>query len=128
MPTNFTATPERIRRIRRESEFARFSDPAVLASRPDAHDGYDQVRESFFDSAADAQAMIEELATELSQVRRHEAAETDQPIRLGDDISLTPVLPKARMVDRSTGLNRVMVIKGLAIDFQADRNSIETIG
>lgn len=124
-----TATPERIRRIRRESEFARFSDPAVLVSYPRAQDGFEDVRESFFDNVADAQVLVNELATILCTApRRHEAAELSDLVKLGDEIPLTPTVPRARMVDKLSQLDRTMPIKGFSVDFQTERNSVEAIG
>jgi hypothetical protein len=124
-----TADPDRIRRIRREYEYARFSDSGVLAAYPNAQDGFQQVRESYFSDTADAQILIDELASVIgTEPRRHEAAETDSPLDLGSSIPLTPTLPQAHMVDRRTALDRNMVIKGLAVDRHTDRNSIETVG
>lgn len=129
MPANYIATPARIRRIRREAEFARVVDPAVLAMRPDANDGFGAVRESFFDFVADAQVLLDELADNaLGHVRANEAAETDTPIMLGDDVPMTPALPQTHMKDRRAKFDRVMIIKGLAVDHNSQRNSVEAIG
>lgn len=129
MPANYIATPARIRRIKRESEFARVVAPGILAVRPDANDGFTSVRESFFDYAADAQVLLEELHDgALGFSRANEAAETDTPILLGDDVPMVPALPQAHMIDRRANFDRAMIIKGLAVDHNSQRNSVETIG
>jgi hypothetical protein len=123
-----TATPDRIRRSIREAEYARVSDPAVLIARPAAQDGFANVREGFFDNVADAQILMDELAGELMQNRYREAIETDTPFRLGQDLPLTPEIPRVLAIDQSTGFAQLMFIKGVSIDLGSDRNSIEVIG
>lgn len=123
-----TADPDRIRRIRREAVYARYSDPAILADFPTAQDGYDQVRESFCSNVDDAQFFVDELAANVAVTRGHEAAETDTPLSIGRDVPIEPALPRARMVDRSVELDAEQTVKALSVDFHTDRNSIETIG
>lgn len=123
-----TALPARIRRVIRDCEFARVSNGSVLVQRPAANDGFASVREGFFDSAADAQVLLNELATQLIADRRREAIETDSPFQLGAGVDLTPAIPTARCIDKSNGFDRVMTIKGVAIDLGTDRNSIEVVG
>lgn len=123
-----TADPARIRRIRREAVYARFSDPAILAAHPTAQDGFDQVRESFCDDVDDAQFFIDELADNIAVPRGHEAAEADTPLSIGKDVPIEPALPRARMVDKSIALDAEQTVKALSVDFHTDRNSIETIG
>lgn len=126
---NFIAEPARIRRLRREAEFARFVDPAVLVTSPQAQDGFQDVRESFFSVVADAQFFLDELADNaLALVRKNEAAETAEPLRLGTDVPLEPVLPQVQMKDRLAGLDRAMIAKGISIDHHTQRNSVETTG
>lgn len=123
-----TATPARIRRVRREAEYARVSNITLLAQRPSAQDGYSQVREGFWDVVADAQVLLDEAATVLMVDRRRCAVETDTPFRLGQTLALTPALPKARVIDKRQGLDRTMMIRGVAIDLGLDRNAIELVG
>lgn len=123
----YTATPARIRRVIREAEFARVSNGAVLIARPSANDGFAQVREGFFDSTADAQILLNELAAVVSVDRVREAIETDTPFQLGTTLVLTPAIPKARIIDPSNGLDKTGLIKGVAVDLATDRNSIEVL-
>lgn len=123
-----TATPARIRLCVREAEYATASDAAVLAARPDANDGYEAVIESFFDTVGDAQVMLNERFAFLKAVRTHEAAEADTPLTPGYGIAVAPVVPKARMVDQSRGIDVTIPIRGLAVDMEGDRNSIEADG
>jgi hypothetical protein len=123
-----TATSARIRRSIRENEYARATDIAVLAQRPDANDGYTREREGFCDTAADAQILLNELVGILMVDRFREAVETASPFKLGSTLPLTPTLPRARLVDKTTGFDRTMIIKGVAIDLGLDRNAIEVLG
>lgn len=124
----YTATPARIRRSIRAAEFARFTDNAVLARRPDAKDGYASVRETFWDDTDDAQVMVNELAAVLGAERMHEAFETSAQLDLGGSIALTPQLPRFRMLDRSRELDRVMTLKGMAKDLGSSRVALEVVG
>lgn len=125
-----TAKVERIRRCVRDSEYAVAQNLVILAARPDAKPaGEDEFTiDSMFDSAAHAQALLSEKFAILSSDRRNEAAESDAPLGIGTGIAVTPLLPRARMIDAERSVDRVMVIKGLAVDRQAERNSIEAVG
>jgi hypothetical protein len=127
MPTG-TADPDRIRRIRRESVFARVSDPSVLATYPSAKDGFAAVRESLFDNVADAQALLTELSGALCVSRGSEALESDTPLGIGSDIDIVPTLPKAHLTDRTIGLDSIQIVKSVAVDYHTERNAIATIG
>lgn len=127
MPT-VTATPARIARSVRESEFARSSNSTVLVNNPDADDGYASPRESFFDATADAQVLLDETANILMSPRYHIGVETDTPFKIGSTIALWPSIPRARVVDRDIELDKTMLIKAVAIDLHVDRNSIELVG
>ena len=125
-----TATVERIRRCIRDSEYGIAQNLVVLAARPDAKPTGDDefTLDSFFDLTAHAQAMTNEKFAIISSDRRNEAGECDVPLGIGTGIPVAPVLPQARMIDTSRALDRVMLIKGLAVDRQSERNSIEVVG
>ena len=123
-----TATPARIRRSMRPVEYARVSNATILANRPEAQDGYAKVIESFFDSVADAQVLLNERAVVLQADRSHEAIETVEAYRIGVNLTVVPNLPRARAIDQTNGFDKTMLIKGLAIDLGTDRNSLEVIG
>jgi hypothetical protein len=125
-----TATPSRISRCSRDYSYATASNPAVLAARPDAkpQGGDEFTIDSFFDNVADAQVMLDEKFAVLASSRRNEAAETAVPLRVGTDIAIAPVLPKARMIDANRGVDAVLIIKGLSVDTHTERNSIEAVG
>ena len=125
-----TATTARIRRCIRDSEYAVAQDPLMRADRPDAKPvGEDDFTiDSFFDETSHAQALLEEKFSVLSSSRRNEAAESADPLRIGTDIQVAPSLPFARMVDRSRGLDATLMIKGLSVNTQTERNSSEASG
>lgn len=123
-----TATPARIRRVRREAEYARSTQPAVLTARPNAKDGYANPMEGFFDTVAQAQLMLTERANVLMADRKREAVETTEPFRLGSTLPLTPSLPRVRLIDQQTEFDRTMMVRGVAIDLAVDRNAIEVVG
>lgn len=124
----YIADPDRIAIVRRESEFATFSAPAIQDLFPTAQDGFDRVREGFWDSVDDAQVLTNELAGIVCVPRRHDGVETDEPLRLGDDVPLVPKIPHVRLIDFTVRLDRTMPITGLSIDLHQDRNSIEAVG
>lgn len=125
-----TATPERIRRCNRDVAYAVAQDPTILAARPDAKpSGADNfTMDSFFDNVVHAQVMLNEKFGWLSGERRHEAAECAEPLHIGTDVSVTPTLPRVRMVDETSNLNRAMIVTGIAVDLETERNAIEAQG
>lgn len=125
-----TATPARIRRCNRASEFAFAQSTAVQTSRPDAKPIGDDTftRESFFDSAADAQKLEDEAFAIRSANRISQAVETAAVMDIGGSIPIAPRLPRVRLIDKASGLDRTLIISGLADDRNAERNSIEAIG
>ena len=123
-----TATPARIRRSVREFEYARVSNSAILIQNPDAVDGYQNVRRTFFDDVDDAQVLLTELSNVIMAHRIHVGVESEVPMGIGTTIAVTPVLPRARVVDRSSDLDKTCMIKGVAIDLHTGRNSVEVVG
>jgi hypothetical protein len=106
-------------------------NPAVIAARPDARPaGRDDnfVVDSFFDKTQHAQVLLNERFAILSSIRLNEAAEAQEQLGVGTQIEVAPLLPRARMIDKSRGIDRSMLMKGLAVDWQVDRNSVEAVG
>ena len=123
-----TATPARISRVIRDYAYATTKNPAVKALRSDAIDGYDSPLDTYLSKTSQAQFFANERANVLQSFRRHEAAETENPMGIGTDIQVVPALPKARMVDPTSNLDRAMTITAIAIDHGTGRNSIEARG
>lgn len=122
------ATPARIARVLREYAYATIENQSVKDARPDAVDGYNQVQDTYVSRQSQAQIFAEERAAVLQTYRRHEAIETENPMGIGTDIQVVPALPKARVVDKSSLLDRPMTIVAIAIDHGTGRNSIEVRG
>lgn len=123
-----TATPARISRVIRDYAYATTESQAVKDLRRDAVDGYDTPLDTYLSKTTQAQFFANERAAVLQSFRRHEAAETEKPMGIGTDIQVVPALPKARMVDQSSNLDRAMTITAIAIDHGSGRNSIEARG
>lgn len=122
------ATPGRIARVIRDYAYATTQNETVKALRPDAVDGYSSPLDTYISNPDQAQMFANERAAVLQSFRRHEAAETERPMGIGTDIQVVPALPKARMVDPSSNLDRTMTITAIAIDHGTGRNSIEARG
>jgi hypothetical protein len=106
-------------------------NPAILAARPDARPaGRDDsfVVDSFFDRTQHAQVLLNERFAILSSNRLNEAAEAQDQLGIGTQIDVAPLLPHVRMIDKSRGIDRSMLLKGVAVDWQVDRNSVEAVG
>lgn len=122
------ALPARIARVIRDYAYATTQNDTVKTLRPDAVDGFSSPQETFLSNADHAQIFTNERAAILQAFRRHEAAETERPMGIGTDIQVVPALPKARMVDPASNLDRAMIITAIAIDHGTGRNSIEARG
>lgn len=123
-----TATTARIRLCSRDVEYATASDASVLAARPDAVDGSDDAMPSFFDVTADASVVLLERFAFQKLDRGVEQAEVDGMLSIGAGVPISPTVPLARMIDADRPLDATMLISGVAIDFNTDRNSIEADG
>ncbi|MES2903278.1 MAG: hypothetical protein V4696_03755 [Pseudomonadota bacterium] len=123
-----TATPARIRRSRRDAEYARVTNAGILTLNPIAADGFADVQETFFDSTDDAQVLLTEKSTYLMAHRVHLGIEAAASFGMGSAIAISPTLPKARVLDREAELDRNLMVKGMARDLHTDRDSLELIG
>jgi len=125
-----TATTARIRRVIRATEFAVAQAPGILAARPDAkpQGGDDYTIDSFFRSTSVAQALLTEKFNVLSSNRSSEAAEAAEPMSIGIDVPIVPVLPRVQMIDATRSINKPMTMKGIAVDMQVERNAVDTVG
>lgn len=107
------------------------TDPAVTAAIEaafsDAQDGGETEIEYFFDTEADAQAMLNELFAIKSQVNpTYIALETDSSLGLGTDIPIAPVVPTFTVTD-GVDLIGALRLRGYAFDSGTDRYSVELI-
>lgn len=108
------------------------ADPAVAeaiaAAHIDARSGEDREIEMFYDSAADAQAMLDERFSYLSKVNpAHIGIEVEEALDMGGAIALTPSVPTFQVVDSVLGVNVAARTRAYAHDMNTDRFSVEVL-
>jgi hypothetical protein len=102
------------------------SDSAIKTNHPEAEDQADQEIEMFFDTAADAQVLLDERFAILSQLLpEHEAAVVDESLALGSAILITPTVPCFRVIDEDREIDKVLRMRAYAYEAGADHFSIE---
>ena len=105
----------------RDAVVATWSDAAIAARYPGAIDGTVQPAEGFFDSVADAQAVIDARAQLIGRERRRFAVDVADLI--------WPELPmQARLVDAEQRIDGGVGIARIEVDLESGTTSLETFG
>lgn len=102
---------------------------AILAADPKAKDTGDGDIETFFDTIADAQAMLDERFAILSQIGApHEGIEVEERLGIGTSIAIAPAVPMFRIVDEERGMDRNVRLRAFVSEMGTDRFSVEVLG
>jgi tetrahydromethanopterin S-methyltransferase subunit B len=102
---------------------------ALRALCPNAVSRIDQEIEMFFDSATDAQAMLDEAYAILSSVHPISVqVELAEDLGLGKAIALTPAVPVFTVVDSRIGLSAAARVRSYAYEMNTDRYALELLG
>jgi len=102
---------------------------AIKAAHSDAQDLGTGEIEMFFDDPADAAVLLNERFAYLSQIGPiHEGIEVEENLGLGSAISITPSVPKFRIVDESRLIDTEARVRAFARDMTTDRYSVEVLG
>lgn len=122
------ATPARIAKSTVDGVVVERIDTSIKATHVNAVD-LDE-RETFFDAAADAEAMLGELwIWRKDPSRLREAVEFGGgAIDLGTIVSLTPAAPQFRVVDETRAVDAVGAVRSYAPNYETERYAIELIG
>lgn len=101
---------------------------AIKAAHIDAEDGDGSEIEMFYDSAADAQIMLDEKFVLRSKINPlHAGIEVEETLGIGVIIPISPVVPSFRCIDDSSEIDRVARLRAFAYETGSDRYSIEVI-
>jgi len=118
------ATPADIAAASRDVELATWSDATIAARYPSARDGSVTPATGYFDSAADALAMINARGALIGTERRRFA------VKVQDVLWPTPEtgLPQATVVDAEQPVNGAFLAARIEIDLDAETTSYELFG
>lgn len=117
------ALPSDIAAAIRERIVVSTSDAAIKARFPTARDMSTEPAEGFFDSAAHAQAAVNQRAALIGQVRRRFA------VSVADIVDVTAgSIPTHRLVDAEQGLDAPMLLARIEVDLEQDTTSMEYFG
>lgn len=101
-------------------------DATLKAEHPNAV-SQDSELETFFDTAADAQVLLDERWQWKSSLgRAREMIEFDSGLNLGTSVAVTPAVPTITVTDEKRGIiAQVAKIRAYAIDYNTERYAVE---
>lgn len=124
-----SATPARIALALSDGVMLTRSDAAIRTLHPNAIDTGETEREMFFDTAADADVLLDELWNWRKLAGRlHEAVEVDSSLGLGTTVPVAPTVPYMTVIDEDRAINAQAKIRAFAVDYGTERYSVELLG
>lgn len=123
------ATPARIAISLNDGVLLSRVDATVKANDPGATSDDSEI-ESFFDTAADAQVLLDERFNWKSVGGRpHDQVEFDSTLGLGTTQAITPAAPTITITDASRNIAATVAkIRAYAIDYTTERYAVEIVG
>jgi hypothetical protein len=123
------ATPARIALALNEGVLLSQVDAQIKADHPNANGDENEI-ESFYDTAADAQAMLDERWNWKSAAGRpREQIEIDSSFNLGTVLAVTPAVPTITITDEDRAIEgAVCMVRAYAIDYTTERYAVELAG
>jgi len=118
------ATPEDIAAGSRDAKVVSWSDEAVRAAFPNARDGSLEVAEGFFDSAEDAQAVLDQRAALIGAIGRRRLTVDVADITWIDPTSGAPT---ASVDDPEQG-GGTMIVTRAEVDIETETTQLEVFG
>jgi hypothetical protein len=108
------------------------TDPSVSAGIAgafiDARTGAATEIEMFYDNASDGQTVLDERFSYLAQTNpSHLGIEVEEALDIGGSISITPAVPRFRVVDASHNQDEPLRTRAYAYDMGTDRFSVEVL-
>ena len=123
-----TATPADVARFTSDGVVLTREDLNLRSSQPDAKDTGQGEVEMFFDSAADAQLVLNERWQLLSRVSAvHEGIEVRDDIGLGTTIPYTPNVPCFTIIDETRDIETVARTRAIVYEAATDQYSVEVV-
>lgn len=123
-----TALPADVAKYTRDGLVVTSQNLGLKAAHREAVDRGSEEIEMFFDTAADAQAMLDEKLTLLSKVNPlHEGVEVDETLAIGVTIPISPVVPNFRFIDEDREIDVVARARAFAYETGSDRYSVELL-
>lgn len=123
-----SATPAAIAKYTNDGVVLTNEDLAMHEAHPEAIDMLGEPIEMFFDSAADGQAILDDLFAIRSALNPvHEGIEIDENLRIGQDIPIAPSVPCFRIIDEERGIDTTARLLAFAHQSNDDGYSVEVM-
>lgn len=123
-----TATPSAVAKFTRDGIVLTSQDTGIRDAQRDAQTTGDTELESFFNNAADAQIVLNEIWATFSVVSPlHEGIEVTETLGLGTTIPLTPSVPCFQVVDASRGIDELARTRAFSYDTNTESFSVEVL-
>lgn len=123
------ATPARIALSVSDGIVLAKATPQIKTDHPNAVSDDSEI-ESFFDTAADAQVLLDERwAWKSAAGRPREQIELDSSFGLGTLVAVTPTLPTITITDEARAIIAdVCMVRAYSIDYTSERYAVELAG
>jgi hypothetical protein len=108
----------------REASTVEWTSAAIAQRYPFARDGASEPGEGFFDSAADAQAVLNARGALIGTERWRFAVEVDQEVWP----DLTAGVPQLRLIDAEQGVDGLTLASRIELDLENERTIYELFG
>jgi hypothetical protein len=118
------ADPNDIGPAIRPAAVATWEGTAIKARYPNARDGQSEPGEGFFDSIADAQAIVNARGVLIGVERRRFAAQIDGLAWLDPSTGV----PTVTLIDAEQAANGPFLVSRIELDLEAERTSLELFG
>lgn len=123
-----TALPADVAKYTRDGLVVTSQNLALKAAHREALDLGSEEIEMFYDSAADAQAMLDEKLALRSKINPlHEGVEVEETLAIGVSIPISPVVPNFRYIDEAREIDKVARTRAFAYETGSDRYSVELL-
>lgn len=123
-----TATPSAVARYTRDGIVLTKQDTTIRDTQRDAQTTGDTEIESFYNSQADAQVVLNEIWATFSKLSPlHEGIEVSESLGLGTTIPLSPNVPCFTVVDEERGINTLARTRAFSYDTGAESFSVEVL-
>jgi hypothetical protein len=118
------ATPADIAAASRAAAVAGWADPAIAARYPSARDGLVSPAPGFFDSLADAQAMVNARGALIGTERRRFAVEVADVVWP----TVSTGVPQVQLIDSEQAVSATFLAARVEIDLDTEATNYELFG
>lgn len=119
-----SALPADVQRATRAARIVTLTDAALRTAYPAARDGLQAPEVGFFESAADAETVLELKASLIGTYRRRFAVAVAGQV----EVDPTVAIPGYQLVDNELAADLPVMLARLEVDFENETSAMEVFG